>query len=190
VHKKRNLRRFSEQIPSSSPIPSNYCGCTWYLILYTARHPGSPCCAVLLAYSMSHRRRRLTPLTIAIRTDICIHSTSRPLPYLSAPQLLSWLHSQPGGHRTSRRHRVPHVGIPAPHPGLCRGGRLPSARDAFGRSRHRCSLRYPRTGDVLPFRGGAPTNASWWTDKRWLCWRRRCAQFGCDWQGMKRLLGL
>ena len=131
MHKKRNLRRFSEQISSFSPIPSNYCGCTWYLILYTARHPGSPCCAVLLAYSMSHLRRRLTPLTIAIRTDICIHSTctSRPLPYLSVPQLLSWLHSQPGGHRTLRRHRVPHVGIPARHPGLCRaaGGCRPLA---------------------------------------------------------------
>src|SRR6266478_4565381 len=93
---------------------------------------------ILSVHSMIYLCRGPATPTITIRTATCIHSadTPRPLPYLSAPQILSWLHGQSGGHRALRKRRILHVGIPARRPGTCCARWSPSACDAFGRSRH------------------------------------------------------
>ena len=81
------------------------------------------------------------------------------------------------------------------------------ARDSFGRSQHRCSRGRPHADSLLPFLGGAPTNASWWADTAWAIPSPEASHpnpahlFPVQqtpmnavslviWQGMKRFLGL
>ena len=81
---------------------------------------------------MSHPHRRLTSLPLP---SALTSAPTAPVPrdlFRTFPLLKFYrgFTVSLAGIIPVRRHRVPHAGIPARHPSLCRGGR----RDAFGRS--------------------------------------------------------